>query len=112
MLDGWVLGLHLISAHPGVEGMNNVNPGVYAVAPSGLTFGAYRNSYCHLSMYAGWTFRHEPFFLTVAGVTGYDHIPIAPLIGVGVKLPSGFRLLAGPTDKGKPVFHLSWEKDF
>lgn len=111
MLAGWVLGLHLISAHPGSEGMNNVNPGVYAVAPSGLTFGAYHNSYRRLSMYAGWSFRHEPLFFFAAVATGYRP-PIAPLGGVGVKLPGGFRLLTGPTDKGKPIFHVSWEKEF
>lgn len=77
LLNGLVLGVHLVSAHfPAGDGLNNVNPGVYVRAESGLTVGVYRNTLRRTSAYAGWTFTTDvipeaPISLTVGAVSGY-----------------------------------------
>lgn len=112
MLEGWILGLHLLSAHPGQAGMNNLNPGVYAVSPEGWTGGAYFNSYRRWSAYGGKTWTNGRFAFTLAGVTGYERAPLLPLVVGSVSLGGGFRLSSSLADKGAGfILHLSWEKE-
>lgn len=90
---GFVIGLHMVSLHSEptypcdvqVDGrcnFNNTNPGLYVVAPSGLTLGAYINSYRQWSSYAGWTWHtaDNRFALTVGGVTGYRFATVMPVV--------------------------------
>lgn len=80
MIEGLILGLHLMTWHS-QPGFNGINPGVYIKTESGLTAGAYYNSERHWSAYAGMTFHlHERFDVTVGGVTGYSARSISPLI--------------------------------
>jgi hypothetical protein len=81
MLDGLIIGLHLISAHS-VGGMEVVTPGIYAQAENGATAGTYRNSLGRRTVYAGWTMSQGNASLSLVGATGYsgNGIPkIAPI---------------------------------
>ena len=60
-MDGWIVGLHLFSAHgghidPGMD-LRWFTPGVQVVDPSGLTVGGYRHSTNRDTVYAGRTLR-------------------------------------------------------
>jgi hypothetical protein len=67
-----LLGLHLVSYHEDHKPYtNNVNPGVYAEC-DGWTAGAFKNSLSRSSVYAGYTFRHEPFALSLGVTSGYE----------------------------------------
>lgn len=124
--EAWVIGLHLLSLHSpnchdtrwSCEPYNNVNAGIYARAPSGLTFGAYRNSYGRPSAYAGWTFETDSkrFALSVAVASGYPARPINPLVVPSVRFDLAgqwsLRLSGGPRidSKGATVVHASIER--
>lgn len=84
MLD-LVLGLHLLTAHA-APGYETATPGVYAMAPSGLTVGAYRNSYGRPTAYAGWTWSEGRYHVTLIGATGYRRAPVVPLLAGGIKV--------------------------
>lgn len=72
LLTGLVIGLNVASVHvPAIDGQNNVNPGIYVRHESGWGGGAFRNTLKRTSVWAGYTFTHEPFSLTVGGITGY-----------------------------------------
>jgi len=99
-MEGWIIGLHLLSAHlgdldPGAH-PRRFTPGIYAVAPSGVTVGAYRNSLDNDTVYAGWTWRTGysagPFndvTLTAAAATGYSEAKIVPLLAVAATIGDG-----------------------
>lgn len=99
-MEGWILGLHLLSAHlgdldPGAH-PRTFTPGIYAVAPSGVTAGAYRNSLDRDTVYLGWTWRTGwnagPFTdvtLTAAAATGYSEAKVVPLLAVAATLGNG-----------------------
>lgn len=106
--EAWIIGLHLFTVHAGPltdPGAHRAlpTPGIYAVAPSGLTFGGYRNSLSgtplypgeRYSAYAGWTWRTgaaigpaSDITITAGAVTGYVR-QISPLVGVGARLGTG-----------------------
>lgn len=80
-----VLGLHLATYHTSPtyvdpqgqqQAYQGVNPGMYVVAPNGLTAGAYRNSRNRTSVYAGWSYRSPHTYgdwgLTLGAASGYD----------------------------------------
>jgi len=99
-MEGWILGLHLLSAHfgdldPGAH-PRHVTPGIYAVAPNGATFGAYRNSINRDTVYGGWTWRTGvdagPFTdvtVTAAAATGYSEAKVVPLLAVAATIGHG-----------------------
>ncbi|MBK9133371.1 MAG: hypothetical protein IPM15_03180 [Betaproteobacteria bacterium] len=99
-MEGWILGLHLLSAHlgdldPGAH-PRRFTPGIYAVAPSGVTAGAYRNSLDKDTVYLGWTWRSGyhvgPFTdvtFTAAAATGYSEAKVVPLLAVAATLGHG-----------------------
>lgn len=109
-LEAWTLGLHLISLHAPnchddgglCKRYEALTPGIYARAPSGLSFGAYRNSYGRGSVYAGWTFEtpDKRFALTVAGVTGYPQRGLRPMALPSIRWDLGaktsLRIAAAP----------------
>lgn len=66
------LGLHLFSQHLPSATYNNVNPGIYYRLAEGPVAGIYRNSVRRTSIYAGYTWQHDRFDLTVGAVTGYN----------------------------------------
>lgn len=69
LLVGLTIGVHAVSYHaPNPAGLNNFNPGLYVKAESGLTVGAFRNSFKELSAYVGYTGDLGPFSLTVGGI--------------------------------------------
>lgn len=83
LLNGVVLGVHLVSAHS-APGMNDNNTGVYLRTPAGFTVGTYENSISRtrlsgndgrrrISTYAGWSWETpgKSFAFTLGGVTGY-----------------------------------------
>lgn len=84
MLD-LIVGLHLLTAHAG-PGYETATPGIYVMAPSGFTAGAYRNSYGRSSVYAGWTWSADRYHVTLIGATGYRTAPVVPLVAAGIKV--------------------------
>lgn len=123
--SAWIVGLHLLSWHdPGChmerwhcEPYNNRNPGVFARAPSGFTFGGYTNSYGLPSAYAGWTFEtaDRRFALTVGGVTGYPGSALRPIAVPSVRFGLGgslaLRIAGAPRVEkgGAAVVHMALE---
>jgi hypothetical protein len=123
-MEGWILGLHLLSAHlgdldPGAH-PRTFTPGIYAVMPSGATFGAYRNSIDRDTVYGGWTWRTgwkagplNDVTLTAAAATGYTEGKVVPLFAVAATLgqgPYAPRLLWAP-HRTQPV-SLAVERRF
>ena len=81
LATGLTLGLHLGTWHENSR-FSDFNPGVYAIASSGLTGGLYLNSERRPSAYLGCTF-YTPgrnFALLVGGVTGYSQAPLVPMV--------------------------------
>lgn len=93
MLEAWIIGLQLASAHfgSGAEAMEWATPGIYARHPSGFTAGAYRNSQGHGSAFAGWTWQTESrtWAITVGAVTGYERASVLPLVVPSMRIPMG-----------------------
>ena len=115
------LGLHLATAHFGGEGLHSSTPGVYLTTNSGLTLGAYSNSYGATSTYAAWTWQtaDKRFALTAGGVTGYPAARVMPLLVPSVRIPivggasARLSFLAKPPKKGSAGgLHLSVERSF
>jgi hypothetical protein len=121
-----VTGIHLASVHSEPTypcgqtecAYNNTNPGVYLVMPSGLTVGAYHNSYRQVSAYAGWTWQTADgrFGLTAGAAVGYRHAPLMPMLTPSVRFDLSdrwaIRLSAIPKPQWPPeaaVLHLSLE---
>jgi hypothetical protein len=131
------VGVHLVSKHEADthevtapdgskfrEEYNNRNPGLYYIADSGLTVGAYRNSYFHSTVYAGWTW-HGPTFgplqpsVTAVLATGYRRVHgvglLRPMVLPSLRLegPAGvaLRYHLGPA-KGGVFQHLAVERSF
>lgn len=107
-LESLIIGVHLFTVHAGplVDGIARslATPGVYAVMPSGLTLGAYRNSLSHtptyqhnrFSAYVGWTWSTginlgpmRNLSITAGGVTGYHNRPVSPLLGLSATIGTG-----------------------
>lgn len=102
----------------------NRNFGLYYIADSGFTAGAYRNSYFEDTVYAGWTW-HGPAFgplrpsVTAVLATGYKVVhgvgALRPMVmpSVSVATPLGFsvRYFIGPA-KGGIFQHVSIERGF
>jgi hypothetical protein len=77
-----VIGLHLATLHSS-RGWCDANPGLYARWSGGFTAGAYRNSECHPSAYAGWAWQTHGSVragVMVGAVAGYKAHPIMPLL--------------------------------
>jgi hypothetical protein len=125
----WVLGAHLLSFHaPGAYtddagrrvAYERVTPGLYLRAPSGLTFGAYRNSYGDGSAYVGWTFETDDkrFALTVAGVAGYKRAAVLPMVIPSVRFSLtdklALRIAGAPRIEkgGAALLHVAVEAPF
>lgn len=125
MFESIILGAHLLTAHvPGAycsgvslrcQDYERTTPGLYAIAPSGVTFGAYRNSYGAGSVYAGWSFQtaDRRFALLVAVATGYRRA--LPLVVPSWRQPitenGSVRLSFMPKVEkgGASALHLSYE---
>lgn len=131
-LTGWIIGLHIFATHlgelpdPGAH-RSIATPGVYAVAPSGLTLGFYRNSLSETplypghrwSAYGGWTWQAADSFgplrdvkATAAAVTGYAS-PVLPMVGLSARLGDSKhapRILWVP-HRTQPV-NVAWEVRF
>jgi len=110
------IGLHLGSLHS-TSGWCDYNPGVYARLDSGATFGAFRNSECRTSAYAGWTWEVKrgklSAALTAGAITGYVARPVLPLFVPSIKV-SVVRLSYTPkiNRSGAHALHFSIERDF
>lgn len=131
------IGIHTISKHGKehfdriYEGQvqervkyNNKNFGMYFVADSGLTVGAYKNSYYHTTAYAGWTFYGPSVGPVGTGLTailatgysrniGYGKLRPMAMPSVSMDLPAGMRVryTAAPAKKGF-FQHLTIERGF
>lgn len=112
-----VIGLHLASAHRG-GGYEAGTIGLYARAPTGLTFGLLRNSERRLSGYAGWTMETHgrDMAVTLGVITGYSSAPISPMLVPSVRIALGqgwaVRLAYVPkprTPRGSDALHLTIE---
>lgn len=93
-LAGWTLGFNTLTQHPGASPEDNLaskTPGIYAVSPENITFGAYSNSVGKTSLHVGKTFDSkfnlagEKYSLTLGLVTGYEK-PLLPMIVPSVKI--------------------------
>jgi len=93
-----VLGLHLATYHTNPtyvdpqgqqQAYQGVNPGVYVVAPNGLTTGFYRNSMNRASAYAGWSYRSPHTYgdwgLTLGAASGYN-TKVQPMVVPSVRI--------------------------
>ena len=89
MLELALIGLHLGTVHVPSTPPCDVNLGLYVQTTEGVTLGAYRNSECLRSVYAGVTFETDDgrFALTLGGATGYRTAPVVPLVVPSVRLP-------------------------
>lgn len=115
------IGLHLGSVHS-TPGWCDYNPGVYMRTDTGLTLGAYRNSECRSSAYAGWTWEARrgklAAAITAGAVTGYAARPVLPLLvpslAVDVADKTALRLTYIPKIEkaGAHALHLSVERRF
>lgn len=120
------LGLHLMSRHvPAEEGLNEINPGIYAKAENGLTLGIYKNSLRKKTLYFGETFEQGGFGLTVGlmhaerpacdyqGRRFIEHNPSWRGFGIISYRFSFVRLsLLPPSGQIPAVVHLSIEREF
>lgn len=102
------------------------NPGVYGRLDNGLTFGAYRNSYCRGSVYAGWTWERRLFGsdrvsagVTLGAVTGYPAKGVMPVAAPSIRfgLADGYSLRFSGLPKlvksqHSSALHLSIEREF
>ncbi len=117
-------GLHLATAHfsdhPTTQ-LRAETPGLYLRLASGATVGAFRNSYGHGSVYAGYTWEtaDRRFALLAGAVTGYSAARVMPLLAPSVRLPitssAALRiaLLPKPVRGGhSAALHLATEIDF
>lgn len=79
------VGLHLATVHHGNDQLRTATPGLYWRGDSGVTLGAYRNSYARDSVYGGFTLSHRAaafdadLSLTLGAVTGYPARRVLPL---------------------------------
>jgi len=122
MTGALILGLHLATAHidaPPDAHLQGRTVGVYARAESGLTLGAYRNSYGRPSTYAAWTWSTPGgmLSLTAGAVTGYPRASVSPLLVPSLRLPLAgvpgwavrLSALPKPHSDGAAGLHLSLE---
>jgi hypothetical protein len=116
MFELWIIGAHIAGAHLGNlpdPGSHRTlwTPGIYAVAPSGFTIGAYRNSLSHtpnypktrVTTYAGWTWQlSKNVNITAAAATGYVE-KISPLIAVSYSFGQSGARMSWVPHKTHPV---------
>lgn len=129
MLADWIIGIHLFTQHQpqrytarGSHRYESFTPGLYGRSASGMTLGAYRNSYGDASAYAGWTFETNDrrWALLVAGVVGYKRSPLLPLVVPSVRFSIddqwAWRIAATPkppgSNGGAAMMHLTVERQF
>ena len=109
------IGFHVGSWHSDA-GYNNVNPGVYYKADSGLTIGGYCNSesrskrfksadICEVSAYVGYTKDYAVTNnLRIGGtaflVTGYQKAKIIPAAAASILIADHLRVMVIPEVKG------------
>ena len=121
----WLIGLHALTWHAPAcyddhgrcIAYRKATTGIYARAPSGLTFGGYTNSYGRSSAYAGWTWEtaDKRFALTAGAVTGYERAALLPLLAPSVRIglsgSTALRIAAIPRhgQQGAAILHLSIE---
>jgi len=103
-----VLGVHLLSFHADPH-QETITPGVYAIAPSGVTLGFYRNSERGRSTYLGWSLQGQHWAVTVGAVTGYRRAPVLPIFVPSYRFDNGIRLSVVPNPWGASALHLSKE---
>lgn len=118
--SAWLLGLHLLTAHM-KSGYEMATMGIYLKSPSGLTLGAYRNSYSRLSAYSAMTLSTEDckWSITAGIVSGYPAAPIMPLLvpsrrfELDAKSHLRLSVLPKPPQHGQTTaLHLSFEREF
>ncbi len=119
---GAVAGLHLVSAHD-APGFESRNWGLYHRWASGVTVGAFHNSYGRTSAYGGWLWEIDDagrFGVFLGAATGYgetaEGMDLAPIVAPTVRwAPAGSRWglrlswFADPREGAAQVLHLSME---
>lgn len=117
-----VAGLHIASAHD-APGFESRNWGLYHRWASGVTVGAFHNSYGRNSAYGGWLWEIDAagrFGVFLGAATGYgdtaEGIELAPILAPTVRWsPEGSRWglrlswFADPRENAAQVLHLSLE---
>jgi hypothetical protein len=123
MLEGFILGAHLMSYHDSGH-YNNLNPGLYLQHASGMTVGSYYNSERKQSYYGGYTFKPLDRFpnldVTAGVVSGYSKVHTIPFVlpsytvfktDEGVRARLGYMPRIGSFQPVN-VVHLMLEKQF
>lgn len=108
-------GLHVASIHAPRHDLNNTNPGLYFRSDSGLTMGAYLNSYRKTSAYIGYTHEWGDFALTAGVISGYRYpFMLAPTYRFASVNGYDLRLAYLPRigKDGAHVVHVMIEKEF
>jgi hypothetical protein len=113
--DKITVGVNLVTGHF-ESGYENFNPGIY-VEYKNIVGGVFRNSNGKTSVHAGYLFRKvagSPMDVTVGGVTGYDWMPVVPLIVPSISVPVAYGVnvrfsLLMPFNKGSAGIHISME---
>lgn len=112
-----VLGFHIASIHS-KPGFCDFNPGIYYRWTKGGQIGAYRNSQCRASLYAGWFIETEGAVragIGVGGVSGYRGkgvLPaLMPSVAVSITERQSLRFVYFPKrdPKSAAVFHMAIE---
>lgn len=132
ILVGWAIGLHLLTFHAGVDRTKGdtvhevaSTPGIYAVAPSGLTLGAYRSSLSgnggrgeEIAAYVGWTWRATDALWLTGGIGRIPEVnnlhAMSPILAVSYRIgegPFAPRIMWAPQQRVQPI-SLAWEVRF
>jgi hypothetical protein len=111
----WIVGIQLYSTHlnPEYPADNSKTPGIYAVAPSGLTLGTYKNSSSKQTFYVGntWKFQTWNTHITLAAATGYYKRPLVPLLAISIPIgdsPLAPRLSFVPHKSAPLSLSIEW----
>ena len=116
MLEGLIIGLHLVSHHaPEYVDQNNRNFGAFIITESGLTAGFYRNTLRRTSLYVGHYAQWQHVTLRVGAITGYrDGLEPLPMVAPGLKLGHGFEMLYVPKAEksSSEVYHVTYKLEF
>lgn len=116
---------HCDPSHPGYEAaitttlkrdrLSSDTYGAYWVGDSGLTVGAFRNSYRRTSVYAAYSLQGDVFGIAAGVASGYGKPRLMVMPSARLRLGDGFALRVGYVPRVKrdasAVLHLMVEKE-
>jgi len=104
-----ILGVMVATAHlgPSPIPLQSFTPGIYAIAPSGLSGGFYHNSEGRASAWIGATASRGALSLSIGVVSGYG--PLRPLLAASYRFEgTGLRLSLVPHRTAPLTLGVEW----